>query len=33
VFFHFFVPPEEDDKLSYYKLKVVLPKSNLEIVG
>ncbi|KAF3321614.1 Glycosyl transferase family 8 [Carex littledalei] len=33
VFFHFFIPPEEDDKLSYYKLKVVLPKSNLEIVG
>ncbi|KAJ1702765.1 hypothetical protein LUZ63_002544 [Rhynchospora breviuscula] len=33
VFFHFFVPPEEDDKLSYYKLKVILPNSNLEIVG
>ncbi|KAG6503923.1 uncharacterized protein LOC121984856 [Zingiber officinale] len=33
IFFHFFVPENEDEKLSYYKLKVLLPYSNLEITG
>ncbi|XP_020095645.1 uncharacterized protein LOC109715173 [Ananas comosus] len=33
VFFHFFIPEHEDEKLSFYKLKVVLPSSNLGIIG
>ncbi|CAL9093514.1 unnamed protein product [Musa textilis] len=33
IFFHFFVSETEDEKLSYYKLKVLLPRSNLEIIG
>ncbi|KAJ3670046.1 hypothetical protein LUZ60_010370 [Juncus effusus] len=33
VFFHFLVPAEEDEKLSYYKLKVVIPNSNIEIIS
>lgn len=30
--FHFFVPEGHDDKVSYYKLKVLFPHSNLEII-
>ncbi|WOK99555.1 hypothetical protein Cni_G08267 [Canna indica] len=33
IFFHFFVPENEDKKLSYYKLKVLLPHSNIQIIG
>ncbi|KAJ4842106.1 hypothetical protein Tsubulata_028799 [Turnera subulata] len=33
VFFHFFIPGGNEDKLSYYKLKVLFPHSNLEILG
>lgn len=33
IYFHFFVPDGEDEKLSYYKLKVLLPHSNLTIIG
>ncbi|XP_059658297.1 probable galacturonosyltransferase 6 [Cornus florida] len=31
--FHFFIPKGCDDKVSYYKLKVLFPHSNLEIRG
>ncbi|KAA8537103.1 hypothetical protein F0562_029581 [Nyssa sinensis] len=33
VSFHFFIPNGHDDKVSYYKLKVLFPHSNLEILG
>lgn len=33
VHFHFFVPEELDEKVSYYKLKVLFPHSNLELLG
>ncbi|KAK1325188.1 hypothetical protein QJS10_CPA01g00764 [Acorus calamus] len=33
IHFHFFIPEGEDEKLSYYKLKVVFPHSNLKILG
>ncbi|XP_073005081.1 uncharacterized protein [Typha latifolia] len=33
IFLHFFVPEDEDEKLPYYKLKVVLPNSNIDITG
>ncbi|XP_008787329.2 uncharacterized protein LOC103705408 [Phoenix dactylifera] len=33
IYFHFFVPEGEDEKLTYYKLKVMLPHSNIEIIG
>ncbi|KAJ6933882.1 hypothetical protein NC651_009070 [Populus alba x Populus x berolinensis] len=33
VFFHFFIPGGNEDKVSFYKLKVLFPHSNLEIHG
>lgn len=33
IYFHFFVPEGEDEKLTYYKLKVILPLANIEIIG
>lgn len=33
VYFHFFLPEGEDEKLSYYKLKVLFPHLNLDIIG
>ncbi|KAJ6796872.1 Uncharacterized protein M6B38_220685 [Iris pallida] len=33
VYFHFFLPEGEDEKLSYYKLKVLFPHLNLDIMG
>jgi len=33
IHFHFFVPEHEDERSSYYKLKVLLPHSNLDITG
>ncbi|KAG1368470.1 Hexosyltransferase [Cocos nucifera] len=33
IYFHFFVPEGEDEKLTYYKLKVLFPHSNIEIIG
>ncbi|KAI0527151.1 hypothetical protein KFK09_002749 [Dendrobium nobile] len=33
VYFSFFVPESEDVKLSYYKLKVLFPDSNLDLFG
>ncbi|XP_041023885.1 uncharacterized protein LOC121264666 isoform X2 [Juglans microcarpa x Juglans regia] len=33
VFFHFFIPKGNEDKVSFFKLKVLFPHSNLEIHG
>ncbi|ONK74471.1 uncharacterized protein A4U43_C03F6620 [Asparagus officinalis] len=33
IHFHFFIPEGEDEELSYYKLKVLLPHSNMDIIG
>lgn len=33
VYFHFFTPEGHDDKISYYKLKVLFPHSNLDLLG
>ncbi|XP_011626623.2 probable galacturonosyltransferase 6 [Amborella trichopoda] len=33
VHFHFFIPEGQEKKLSYYKLKVLFPDSNLEMIG
>lgn len=33
VFFHFFIPKGNEDKVSYFKLKVLFPHANLEIHG
>lgn len=33
VSFHFFIPEGHNDKVSFYKLKVLFPDSNLEILG
>ncbi|XP_077243717.1 putative galacturonosyltransferase 6 [Tasmannia lanceolata] len=33
VHFHFFVPEGTEEKVSYYKLKVLFPHSNLDIIG
>ncbi|KAJ9168579.1 hypothetical protein P3X46_020082 [Hevea brasiliensis] len=33
VYFHFFVPGGNEDRVSFYKLKVLFPHSNLEIHG
>ncbi|KAL5977207.1 hypothetical protein ACLOJK_021549 [Asimina triloba] len=33
IHFHFFIPDGYVDKVSYYKLKVLFPDSNLEILG
>ncbi|KAI3436936.1 Hexosyltransferase, partial [Psidium guajava] len=33
VYFHFFIPGGSEDKLSFYKLKVLFPNSHLEIHG
>ncbi|XP_059439735.1 uncharacterized protein LOC132172280 [Corylus avellana] len=33
VFFHFFIPKGNEDKVSFFKLKVLFPDSNLEIHG
>ncbi|KAK9267900.1 hypothetical protein L1049_010337 [Liquidambar formosana] len=33
VYFHFFIPEGLEFKVSYYKLKVLFPHSNLEILG
>ncbi|XP_010923741.1 probable galacturonosyltransferase 6 [Elaeis guineensis] len=33
IHFHFFVPEREDEKLTYYKLKVIFPHSSIEIIG
>ncbi|CBI20560.3 hypothetical protein VitviT2T_015880 [Vitis vinifera] len=33
VHFHFFIPEGHDDKVSYFKLKVLFPHSDLEIFG
>ncbi|KAL5577897.1 hypothetical protein UlMin_019596, partial [Ulmus minor] len=33
IFFHFFIPNGNEDKVSFFKLKVLFPHSNLEIHG
>ncbi|KAM7524661.1 hypothetical protein LguiA_014563 [Lonicera macranthoides] len=33
IYFHFFTPQGNDDKVSFYKLKVLFPHSNLELLG
>ncbi|KAG9439470.1 hypothetical protein H6P81_019635 [Aristolochia fimbriata] len=33
IHFHFFIPEGDKDKVSYYKLKVLFPDSDLEIIG
>lgn len=33
VHFHFFTPEGNKDKVSFYKLKVLFPHSNLELHG
>ncbi|XP_058106947.1 uncharacterized protein LOC131250680 [Magnolia sinica] len=33
IHFHFFTPEGNEDKVSYYKLKVLFPHSNLDIIG
>ncbi|KAB1222154.1 hypothetical protein CJ030_MR2G002668 [Morella rubra] len=33
VFFHFFIPKGKEDKVSFFKLKVLFPHSNLQVHG